>query len=203
MSSPIGFPAREVRALFGIPQKALEYITINKFVVAEAAPPRGRGKARLYSTANLFQIGLLLELRAEGLEFPRAKTLMDMAQLFMNLYSNEATGVLKSILDGANYKPFNEHSLPTINFFLVRVRTPSTSYLTLHFTDDQNTYSYNAPYAAIRPNEADPVGWAMDFRTDHAIQEILRDCSSMLSINLTAISRKIEDYTNPQLSATT
>ena len=194
MSQDQGVPAREVRRLFDINQRTLEYITTNGFVQSEVAPPRGRGTARLYSQVNLFQIGFLLHLREHGLEFRRVGLFMGMARNFMNFYNTRLTGPMQAYLKEVAYNPFQQHSLPEIHFFLDLIYHSPKKYMAFHLTDDRTTYPYEGPYAEIAENPADLDGWQMTVREDHAIQEIVRYCDSIVAINLTAISRTIDDF---------
>ena len=94
-----GIAAGQIRALFGLARKTLEYLTVQKeYVTASVATPQGPGSSRLYSLAEVYRVGFLEQLRRHGVEYPRAATLMACVPGFLNFFHEKATQPLPRLL---------------------------------------------------------------------------------------------------------
>lgn len=203
-----GMPAREIREMFGITQKNLEYLTINRFVNADAAAPAGSGTERLYSAENAVEIGVVLELRGLGCSYPNCSRMLGHFRTYLSGFYPEG-GPKDPAL--RNYLPFHFNPLKShtvleqdVWFFLSVLRLGARRYYTYHVAYGEHEFGPGRPYGLDDPippaESSEGASTELQLVEDDGIGRVWRECDSRLSINLARLSRKVDNHLRTRIT---
>lgn len=76
------YSLKEIQLRFGIPQHVLIHLCEKGVIKPEIADPQGRGKVREFSSKNVFEFALALELRKYEIPLARIKAILEILNSF-------------------------------------------------------------------------------------------------------------------------
>lgn len=190
------FRSKDLREMFHLPAQDLQYLNIGGFIRAAGTLSELRGSRRLYDQRNAFEVGVLSALRGYRVDFRQGAVLLQAIEAVLaNIEAEEPQGSLFRIL--SSYRPFEAaEEAPLADYYL---DLKDRRWCGIHFKPPKNRSPVFMNHAYRLELKKEGLHRDIYHLERHPIEDeegerFWTTYDDMVSINLCAITRKINGY---------